>query len=63
MVLSTTKACEVEHVAVLCVLYLARHISTEPIDSMLTSKTKFQLRETCNVMTIACQYVRELLLT
>ena len=52
-----------KHVAVLCVLHLAKLNFTEPIDIMLTSKTKFQLRETCNVMTIACQYVRELLLT
>ena len=62
MVLLTTKVCEVENVAVLCELNLQKHNSTEPIDIMLTSKTKFQLRETCNAMTIACQYVRELLL-
>ena len=43
MVLSTTKVCEAEYAAVLCVLYLARHNSTEPIDIIVNKQNKISI--------------------
>ena len=43
MVLTTTKVCEAEYVAMLCLLYLARNNSKEPIDIILNKQNKISI--------------------